>query len=113
MVERLAAAGGGRDRHRELVLDRLLADEVLQPAGAQRAVELVVGQLLGILDPRRLDSARLIARGAHRGRPQRVGDQVLGRVAVGAVEQLVDLGGAVAEPEQALAGERRAGRRRG
>ena len=50
VVERLAAAGGGRDRDRELVLDRLLADEVLEPAGAQRAVEVVLGQLLRILD---------------------------------------------------------------
>ena len=46
MVERLAAAARRRDRHRELVLDRLLADEVLQAAGAQRAVEVVVGQHL-------------------------------------------------------------------
>ncbi len=95
MVERLAAARGRRDRDRQLVLERLLADEVLQPAGPQRAVELVLGQLLGDLDP-----------GVHRRAVlQRLGDQLLGDVATGAVEQLVGLLGAVAEPDQAVAGE--------
>ncbi len=54
VVQRLPAAGGGLDRDRELIADRLLADEVLQPAGPQRALELelVAGQLLGVLDAR-------------------------------------------------------------
>ena len=43
MVERLAAGRGGRDRDAELVLDRLLPDEVLERARPQRRVELLVG----------------------------------------------------------------------
>src|SRR5579872_220419 len=39
------------------------------------------------------------------GGPQCVGDQVLRRLAVGAVEQLVDLAGAVAETDQSVAGQ--------
>jgi len=40
------------------------------------------------------------------GRPERPGDQVLGRVAVGLVEQLVGLLRRVAEPDEALPRER-------
>ena len=50
VIECLAAAGGGLDRDRELILDRRLADEVTESAGSERAVEILVGQLLGIVD---------------------------------------------------------------
>src|SRR5262249_48354035 len=55
VVKRLAAACGGGDRHRQLILDRLLPDEILQPPRAPLAVELelVARQLLGRLDPLR------------------------------------------------------------
>ena len=48
VVERLAARGGGRDRDRELLLQRLLADELVEPLRAQRAVELVLGAPCGV-----------------------------------------------------------------
>ncbi len=50
VVQRLAAGCGGGDRHRELILQPLLTDEVLQAARPQTAVKLVLGQLLGVLD---------------------------------------------------------------
>ncbi len=43
VVERLAARAARLDRHRELLAQRLLADELREPARAQRAVELVLG----------------------------------------------------------------------
>ncbi len=51
MVERLAAGARRLDEHAELVAHGALADEVAEPARAQRAVELVVaGDLGGGLD---------------------------------------------------------------
>ena len=51
VVERLAARGGRLERDRELLLERVLADEVLEAARAQRALELVLGgDALGRLD---------------------------------------------------------------
>ena len=46
VVKRLAALDRGRDRDRQLLAQDLLADEVLQPAGSQRAilVAIFVGQ---------------------------------------------------------------------
>ena len=68
-------------------LERLLADEVVERARAQRAVELVLAASTpGVW--MRLGLAH--ARGRLAGR---CGDQVLGRLALGAVEQLVGLGG--------------------
>jgi hypothetical protein len=54
VVERLAAGAGGLDEDAQLVAHRLLADEVAEPAGAQRAVELLVACDLG----RGLDALR-------------------------------------------------------
>ena len=42
VVERLAASLGGVERDPELLLDPLLADEVVEPARAQRALDLLV-----------------------------------------------------------------------
>ena len=42
MVERLAAPLGGLERDAELLLDPLLADEVVEPARPQRALDLLV-----------------------------------------------------------------------
>ena len=42
VVERLAAPLGGVERDPELLLDPLLADEVVEPARAQRALDLLV-----------------------------------------------------------------------
>ena len=42
VVERLAALGGGLDRDAELLAQRLLADELLQPPRAQRGLGVVV-----------------------------------------------------------------------
>ena len=42
VVERLAAPLGGVEGDAELLLDPLLADEVVEPARAQRALELLV-----------------------------------------------------------------------
>ena len=63
MVQSVTAAQSGGDRDRQLVADRLLADEVLQAARAQRAVELVLGQLPGIGQPR-MDAHRRALRSA-------------------------------------------------
>src|SRR5215218_8924259 len=43
MVERLVAGARGLDEDRELLLDALLADEVLEPLRPQRALEVVLG----------------------------------------------------------------------
>ena len=97
MVQRLAARLRGLDRDRELLLERRLADEVLQPARAQRAVELVlVDQVLGGLDARR---------GAHdlRAGAQGVGDERLGRVVGCVAQQLVGLDDAEAELDEPVA----------
>jgi hypothetical protein len=51
VVERLTTRGRGGDRDAELVLDRLLADEVLERARAQRCVSLFLGPRLGGLKP--------------------------------------------------------------
>ena len=50
VVERVAAGAGGADGDLELGLQRLLADELVEPARAQRDVELVVGAGDGRLD---------------------------------------------------------------
>ena len=42
VVERLAAGGRGGDGDAELLLERLLADEVGEPLRAQRGVQLVL-----------------------------------------------------------------------
>ncbi len=42
VVERLAARRGGRERDAELLLDPVLADEVAEPARAERLLELLV-----------------------------------------------------------------------
>ena len=42
VVERVAAGAGGLDGDAELGLQRLLADELVEPARAQREVELLV-----------------------------------------------------------------------
>ena len=47
MVERLAAGAGRLERDRELLLDALLADELVEPARAERALELVFVRLDG------------------------------------------------------------------
>ena len=53
VVERLAALGGRLDRDAELLAQRLLADELLQPARAQRGLGVVVGAHAGGLHARR------------------------------------------------------------
>ena len=68
VVERIAARGRGLDRHGQLLAQRLLADEVLQPPRAQRAVELVLGHEIGSLDAGRLGHHEPPARGAARAR---------------------------------------------
>ncbi len=64
VVERVAAGRGGRDRDRELLLELVLPDELLQPLRAQRRVELVVGALV-----RRLDAVDARRADAHRRAP--------------------------------------------
>ena len=82
-------------------LERLLADELVEPARAQRRVELVLGALV-----RRLERGRRRACGCSPARPlQRVGDQVLGRLAGRAVEQLARPPRREAEPDEPVAGE--------
>ena len=51
VVQRVAAAGGGRDRDRQLVAQAVLADEVLEPSRSQRSVELdlLAGDLAGLV----------------------------------------------------------------
>ncbi len=101
VVERVAARGRRRDRDAELLLELLLADELLEPARAQRRVELVLGALV-----RRLQRGRSPACGSSAARAlQRVGDQVLGRLARRAVEQLLGLLRREAEPDEAVARE--------
>ena len=51
VVQRLAAQPRGLQRDRQLVLEAVLADEVLQRARAQRAVEVLLEGLVGRLDP--------------------------------------------------------------
>ena len=110
VVERLAARPRRLDEDRELLLDALLADEVVEALGPQRAVEVVLGlggdRVVDALDAGRADAA------AHRRRLERLGDQLLGRLAGGRVEQPVGLLRAEAEAEQALARERARDRRR-
>ena len=105
VVERLAARDRRLHRDRELLADAVLADELLERARAQRAVEVVLAvEHAGRLDAR---AARSSAR-----RLQRAGEQLLGRDALGALEQRLRLGGREAELEQALARDAAAGRRR-
>src|SRR4051794_19693023 len=66
VVERLVARRRGADRDRELVLERLLADEVLQPAGAQPRLEVVLRALLRGLHTVERDHPRRADRLAHR-----------------------------------------------
>ena len=99
----------------ELLLEHLLADEVLQAPRPQRAVELVLGHQVGRLDARlahfmpsgyRVPSGYRTTLGepaAGVGLAQRVGDELLGRVAVGPGQQPLCLGGVVAQLEQAVA----------
>ena len=54
MVQRVPARRGGLDRNGQLLAQRLLADEVLQPSRTQRAVELVLGDQVRSLDAGRL-----------------------------------------------------------
>ena len=49
MVERLAALAGGLQEDPELLLDPLLADELVQPPRAEGDVELVLGPDVGAL----------------------------------------------------------------
>ena len=53
VVDRLAAGAGAVDQQRELLLDPLLPDELVDPARAERGVELalLLGHL-GVDDPR-------------------------------------------------------------
>ena len=74
-------ARGGLDRDAELRLQRLLADELVEPARAQRDVELLVRRARASA---RRDALRSRACGSARSPArllQRVGDQVLGRLA--------------------------------
>ena len=64
VVERVAARGGRRDRDAELLLELLLADELVEPLRAQRGVELVLGALV-----RRLDAVDAGRADAHRRAP--------------------------------------------
>ena len=50
VVERVAAVAGGADGDLELGLQRLLADELVEPPRAQRDVELVLDADVGRLD---------------------------------------------------------------
>ena len=108
VVERLLAGAGRGDRDRELVLDRRLPDEVLEPARAKRAVELLVALHLRIVDPRLV--GLVIGEsgdGAHRRAVLSApAIRSSGRSPSVLLEQLVGLGGGVAEPDQPLAGER-------
>ena len=111
VVERLAAALRGLDEHRELVGHGVLGDEV-------RRVGTAAASGRGRRRGRRRACPRRPApppRGARRRssgrgrcscarrRPQRVADQVLGRLALGSVEQPLGLDQRVAEVDQALA----------
>ena len=125
MVERLAAAPGGLDEHLELGRHLLLVDEVAEPLGAQRAVEVLLaarqagvgepllravlgggrgGGLLGLLDPGVARDAHVLAPSVG-GAPKRGADQLLGAVALGAVEQPLGLGQGVAQVHEPVAGE--------
>ena len=92
-------------------LQRLLADELVEPLRAQRRVEVV----LGALDAASGGAPDRRGRADHhaRRRLERVGDEVLGRPAVGAVEQLLGLLRREAEPDEARRAPAAAGRRRG
>ena len=87
----------GLERDRQLLAQRGLADELLERARAQRAVELVLG------DQRRRRLDRAPSHQARRAPPQRVRQQLLGRVAVGAAR-------AASRPRRARS-RARAGRR--
>ncbi len=62
VVERLAARRARLDRDRQLLAQRRLSHELVEPARAQRAVELVLGDEIRRLDP--AGGARSVAHGA-------------------------------------------------
>ena len=105
VVERLAArAGGLRSRRRAAPCSASWPTNSSSRRGRSEPSSVV----LGARRPARLDAAR-------RSPPrlaQRVGDQVLGRLAGRAVEQLVGLLRREAEPDAARRGRAAAGRRR-
>ena len=93
VVERLAARLRGGERDRELLLDALLADELVQPARAERALELL---LVGAED---LGSDR-----AHSRLPQRQPDALLGReVGIDRRQRLLGLEHGPAELDERVA----------
>ena len=104
VVERLVAAASRLDEDAQLLLDGLLPDELVEPPGPQRAVELLLGlEQLGVVDA--LDAGRSDA--THRAAPFSASSiSSSARLALGPVEQLVGLLGPEAEPDQAVAGER-------
>ena len=77
VVERVAARRGGGDRDAELLLQRLLADEVVEPLRAQRARRARPRPRSCGVWSRSAPGVRIIARALL----QRVRDQVLGRLA--------------------------------
>ena len=112
VVERLAARRRRPGaRRRAARLQRRPGRRTRPGARPQRAVELVLAvERARRLDPRRPPS---VMPAASPRRPQRARRAAPRRVSpVGAVEQLVGLGGREAELEQAVAGAARAGRRR-
>src|SRR4051812_8929406 len=120
VIERVAARARRLDGDRELLLEAILADELLKPPRAQRDVELVLDQLDRRLDPRAGQAARprgspvIGVRAATAWLPgsslpgpaQRRRDQVLRALALGCVEQRLGLGQAVAQLDQAVARQR-------
>ena len=107
VVERLAAGAGGLDRHAELGLQRLLADELVEPARAQRDVERLV---LAGDDAGRLDAIEVAATPGADGwvtaaTPSargRSGPRASGRARRRAARRPP---GREAEPDEAVAGE--------
>ena len=99
MVERLAARPRRLERDRELLLDPLLADEVVEPPRPERAVELV-------LAPRR-DDRREELRLAHAAclSASRTCSST-GRLGIDAGERSLGVGQRPAELDERVAGER-------
>ena len=126
VVERLPAAARRLDEDRELLGHLRLVDEVRERRRAQRAVEVLVGDVgpgvvdahLGVdRDRLGVDAGRANAVGADVGRvahalllaeaglAQRRGDELLRILAVEAVQQLLGLQRRVAEVDQPVAGQ--------